>query len=85
MNTPTTTRTAALFAAIIVTFTGVKLMADYARPADAPVSLAQAEASSSAARGTLQRVQASSRDLAGHSATFQADRAGKLAESARLR
>jgi hypothetical protein len=85
MNTSTTTRSAAFFAAVLVTFSGVKLMADYARPANEPVSLAQAEAGSSAARGTLQRVQASSRDLAGRSTGFQADRAGKLAETARLR
>ena len=84
MNTSTTTRTAALFAAIVVTFTGVKLMADYARPADAPVSLAQAEASSSAARGTLQRVQASQRGAAARAATFPADRSATLAETARL-
>ena len=85
MNTSTTTRTAALFVAILVTFTGVRLMADYARPANEPVSLAQADAGSSAPRAMLQQAQASPRDLAGRSATFQADRAGKLAETARLR
>lgn len=81
MNTSTTTRTAALFAAIIVTFSGVKLMADYARPADQAVSLAQADAGSSATRATLQGVQVSSRDLAGR----HADRAARLADSTRLR
>ena len=85
MNSSTTTRTAALFAAIVVTFTGVKLMADYARPANEPMALAQAEASSSAARGTLQRMQAAPRDMAARSALFPADRAAKLAETARLR
>lgn len=85
MTTSTTTRTAALFAAVIVTFSGVKRMADYARPADAPVSLAQAEAGSSAARGTLQRVQASQRGAAARTATFPTDRSATLAETARLR
>ncbi len=85
MNTSTTTRTAALFAAIIVTFSGVKLMADYARPADAPVSLAQAEAGSSAARGTLPRTQVSQRGGAARATTFPADRSATLAETARLR
>jgi hypothetical protein len=85
MNSSPTTRTAALFAAVIVTFTGVKLMADYARPANEPTALAQAEAGSSAARGTLQRVQAGPRDLAARGAAFPADRAARLAETARLR